>query len=60
MYLLTLEASPYRRFYENMGGQVIGVKQVEIEGVIYDGVVYGWHSLRRPLKMRVDLTTACT
>lgn len=42
MYLLTLEVSPYKFFYEKMGGQVIGRKQIEIEGVIYDELVYGF------------------
>ncbi|MCA1565877.1 MAG: GNAT family N-acetyltransferase [Acidobacteria bacterium] len=46
MYLLTLKASPYSSFYEKMGGQVVGEKQVEIEGVMYDELVYGWNSLR--------------
>jgi GNAT superfamily N-acetyltransferase len=46
MYLLALEVSPYRLFYEKMGGQVFGKKQVDIEGVMYDELVYGWNSLR--------------
>jgi GNAT superfamily N-acetyltransferase len=46
MYLLALEVSPYRLFYEKMGGQVTGKKQVEIEGVWYDELVYGWNNLR--------------
>lgn len=46
MYLLALEVSPYRSFYEKMGGQVVGRQQVEIEGVRYDELVYGWDSLR--------------
>ena len=45
MYLLALEASPYRSFYEELGGQVIGRKQIEIEGVMFDELVYGWGSL---------------
>jgi GNAT superfamily N-acetyltransferase len=46
MYLLTLEISPYKSFYEKMGGQVIGRNQIEIEGVVYDELVYGWKNLR--------------
>jgi predicted N-acetyltransferase YhbS len=46
MYLLALEASPYRSFYEKMGGQVIGRKQIKIEGYKYDELVYGWENLR--------------
>lgn len=46
MYLLALEVSPYRRFYEKMGGQVTGRKQFALEGMMFDTVVYGWESLR--------------
>jgi GNAT superfamily N-acetyltransferase len=46
MYLLALAVSPYRLFYEKMGGRVVGKKQVEIEGVMYDELVYGWNNLR--------------
>jgi GNAT superfamily N-acetyltransferase len=46
MYLLALEVSPYRSFYEKMGGRVLGRKQVEIEDVVYDELVYGWEGLR--------------
>ena len=42
MYLLALEVSPYKSFYEKLGGQVVGRKQIEIESVIYDELVYGW------------------
>jgi GNAT superfamily N-acetyltransferase len=45
MYLLALEVSPYRSFYEKMGGQIVGRKQTEIEGVMYDELIYGWGSL---------------
>ena len=45
MYLLALEASPYRKFYEKMGGRVVGRKQVELGGVSYDELIYGWDSL---------------
>jgi GNAT superfamily N-acetyltransferase len=45
MYLLTLEASPYRSFYEKMGGQIIGRKQAEIGGAVFHELVYGWRSL---------------
>lgn len=46
MYLLALEVSPYRSFYEKMGGHIIGAKQAEIEGIKYDEVIYGWDRLR--------------
>ena len=45
MYLLALEVSPYRTFYEKLGGQVVGKKSIVIEGLIYDELVYGWDSL---------------
>ena len=45
MYLLALEVNPYRSFYEKMGGQIVGRKQTEIEGVAYYELVYGWDSL---------------
>jgi ribosomal protein S18 acetylase RimI-like enzyme len=45
MYLLALEANPYRAFYEKMGGRVVGRKQIEIEGVMFDELVYGWERL---------------
>lgn len=45
MYLYALEASPYRSFYEKMGGKVVGRKQVEMVGARFDELVYGWDSL---------------
>ena len=45
MYLLALEVSPYRPFYEKMGGRVVGKKQIQLEGIDFDVVVYGWESL---------------
>jgi len=41
-----LEVSPYKSFYEKMGGQIVGRKQIEIEDVMYGELVYGWESLR--------------
>ena len=46
MYLLALEVSPYKSFYEKKGGEIVGRKRIEIEGVTYDELVYGWESLR--------------
>jgi GNAT superfamily N-acetyltransferase len=45
MYLLALEVSPYRPFYEKMGGRVVGKKQIQLEAIDFDVVVYGWESL---------------
>ena len=45
MYLLALEVSPYKSFYEKMSGQVVGRKRIEIEGVMFEAEVHGWDSL---------------
>lgn len=45
MYLLAFEASPYRPFYDKMGGQLVMKRPVEIEGTTFDAVVYGWQNL---------------
>ena len=42
MYLLTFENSPYRSFYDKMGGRVIKKMDLEIEGMMFDTVVYVW------------------
>lgn len=44
MYLLALEASPYKSFYDNLGGQVIEKRQKEIEEVLFNVLIYGWDS----------------
>jgi GNAT superfamily N-acetyltransferase len=45
MYLLAFEKSPYRSFYDKLGGVVIGKRQVDIEGTVFAAVVYGWKDL---------------
>ena len=45
MSLLALEASPYKSFYEKMGGRVVGRKTVEMAGVEFTALVYAWDSL---------------
>ena len=45
MYLMALEVSPYRPFYEKMGGRVVGRKKLKLEGIDFNAVVYGWDSL---------------
>jgi len=45
MYLLAFEASPYRSFYDKMGGKLVRKRPVEIEGMTFDAVVYGWENL---------------
>jgi GNAT superfamily N-acetyltransferase len=43
--LLALEVSPYKSFYEKMGGRVIEHRPKEIEGVAFDVSVYGWERI---------------
>jgi ribosomal protein S18 acetylase RimI-like enzyme len=45
MYLLALEVSPYKSFYEKMGGRVVGRKRIELEAVMFEAEVHGWDSL---------------
>ena len=45
MYVLTLETSPYKSFYENMGGRVVDRGAIDIGGVKYAELIYGWDSL---------------
>ena len=45
MYLLGLEVSPYRPFYEKMGGQVVAKHKVTLEGIDFDALAYGWERL---------------
>jgi GNAT superfamily N-acetyltransferase len=42
LYLMALEVSPYRSFYEKLGGRVIGSVEKEIEGIMFNVLVYGW------------------
>ena len=45
MYVLALEASPYKSFYEKMGGRVVDREAIEIGGVKYAELIYGWDCL---------------
>jgi GNAT superfamily N-acetyltransferase len=45
-YLFAFENSPYRSFYDRMGGRLIQKKPVKIEGTTFDAVIYGWEKLR--------------
>jgi GNAT superfamily N-acetyltransferase len=45
LYLLALEVSPYKSFYEKMGGRVVGHMSKELEGVMFDVLVYGWERI---------------
>ena len=46
MYLLALEVSPYRPFYEKLGGKLAGRKVVALDGVDFSAVIYAWDKLR--------------
>lgn len=43
--LTALEASPYKRFYEKMGGHLVERKTTNLEGKSYATVIYGWDKL---------------
>ena len=43
--LTALEASPYKRFYEKMGGRLVERKTTNIESKSYATVIYGWDKL---------------
>ncbi|HXH69554.1 MAG TPA: 3-deoxy-manno-octulosonate cytidylyltransferase [Pyrinomonadaceae bacterium] len=42
MYLMALEVSPYKSFYEKMGGQIAGKGNHFLALVEYETVIYGW------------------
>jgi GNAT superfamily N-acetyltransferase len=46
MYLLALEVSPYKSFYEKLGGRCVGKRATMLEGVEYSTLVYAWDKLR--------------
>ena len=50
MFLEALECSPYRSFYEMMGGRVVGHSYHFLSGVEYKTLIYGWDNLREHLK----------
>ena len=58
MYLEALEVSPYRSFYEQMGGQVIERRETEIEGEMFNLLVYGWEDLVEIIKLEGRTTNA--
>ncbi|MFL5541016.1 MAG: GNAT family N-acetyltransferase, partial [Longimicrobiaceae bacterium] len=45
MVVWTLEASPFRAFYEHLGGLQVGCRDVVIDGTPYASVAYGWNDL---------------
>lgn len=45
LYLLALEASPYRSFYEKLRGRVVERRTMELEGEPFGVLVYGWERI---------------
>ncbi len=45
MCLDTLEISPYRGFYEKMGGRVVGESSHPLAGIEFKTLIYGWDDL---------------
>ena len=46
MAVWVLDLNPSKRFYEYLGGKVIGQKQIEQGGQAFMEVSYGWQSLK--------------
>lgn len=47
MYLMALTVSPYKSFYEKMGGEIVGKGNHFIQLVEYETVIYGWKDLSK-------------
>ncbi len=45
MVVWVLKANPSRRFYERMGGVLVGEQEIEIGGVTLPEVAYGWRNV---------------
>jgi hypothetical protein len=45
MAVWVLALNPAKKFYERLGGKVIGQKQIERGGQTFTEVAYGWQSL---------------
>lgn len=43
----TLEISPYRAFYEKMGGRIVAKDSHKLGGVEFPTVIYGWENLQK-------------
>jgi 3-deoxy-manno-octulosonate cytidylyltransferase (CMP-KDO synthetase) len=41
----TVESSPYRRFYDRIGGKIVGTGRHDFGGVELDTVIYAWDDL---------------
>jgi len=45
MITWVLKESPYRRFYEKLGGKFLGEQSIEIGGMRYIEIAYGWENI---------------
>lgn len=44
-YLKSLEISPYKKFYQKMGGRKIGEDRHSLAGIEHKTIIYGWKDL---------------
>jgi hypothetical protein len=44
-FVRVLEANPFRRFYEKLGGRIVGHEDLVIDGRPYAELLYGWDSI---------------
>ncbi len=49
MIVWVLKSNPNCKFYEILGGKYVGEKMLEIEGVNYIEIAYGWDDIRQIL-----------
>jgi 3-deoxy-manno-octulosonate cytidylyltransferase (CMP-KDO synthetase) len=45
MYLMSLKVSPYKSFYEKMGGQIVANGNHFLALVEFETIIYGWNNL---------------
>jgi ribosomal protein S18 acetylase RimI-like enzyme len=45
MHLETLKISPYKFFYDKMGGKIVGQGKHLLANVEYETLLYGWNNL---------------
>jgi GNAT superfamily N-acetyltransferase len=50
MIVWVLENNPARAFYEALGGRLAGAARIDIDGVGYSDVAYGWDDLKELLR----------
>lgn len=46
MIVWVLKDSPYRKFYESLGGKYVGEKMLEYGSTNYRTIAYGWNDIR--------------